>query len=199
MAKLIYVMNTSLDGYISDRDGNLDWTDPTGEVFATITELVRPMGTYLYGRRMYETMAVWETAHLEAGGPAFTPGLLELEREFAALWRAADKIVFSRTLPRASTPRTRIERAVDPEQIRQLKAASERDLSVGGPHLAAAMIAANLVDELHAFVYPIIIGGGTPWLPSNLRIPLELAGERCLGGVVHLHYRPSTSSRARLG
>ena len=199
MAKLIYVMNTSLDGYISDRDGNLDWTDPTGEVFATITELVRPMGTYLYGRRMYETMAVWETAHLEAGGPAFTPGLLELEREFAALWRAADKIVFSRTLPRASTPRTRIERAVDPEQIRQLKAASERDLSVGGPHLAAAMIAANLVDELHAFVYPIIIGGGTPWLPSDLRVPLELAGERRLGGVVHLHYRPSPSSRARLG
>jgi dihydrofolate reductase len=199
MAKLIYVMNTSLDGYISDRDGNLDWTDPTGEVFATITELVRPIGTYLYGRRMYETMAVWETAHLDPGGPAFTPGLLELEREFAAIWRAADKIVFSTTLPRASTPRTRIERAVDPDHIRRLKAASERDLSVGGPHLAAAMIAANLVDELHAFVYPIIGGGGTSWLPSDLRIPLELAGERRLGGVVHLQYRPSTSSRARLG
>jgi dihydrofolate reductase len=198
MAKLIYVMNTSLDGYISDRDGNLDWTDLTGEVFATITELVRPIGTYLYGRRMYEAMAVWETAHLDPGGPAFTPGLLELEREFAAIWRAADKVVFSTTLPRASTPRTRIERAVDPDQIRRLKAANERDLSVGGPHLAAAMIAANLVDELHAFVYPIIIGGGTSWLPSDLRIPLELAGERRLGGVVHLHYRPSTSSRARL-
>jgi dihydrofolate reductase len=199
MARLIYLMNTSLDGYISDRDGNIDWTDPTGEVFATITELVRPIGTYLYGRRMYETMAVWETAHLDPGGPAFTPGLLELEREFAGIWRAADKIVFSTTLPRASTPRTRIERAVDPDQIRRLKAASERDLSVGGPHLAAAMIAANLVDELHAFVYPIIIGGGTSWLPSDLRIPLELAGERRLGGVVHLHYRASTSSRARLG
>jgi len=189
MAKLIYVMNTSLDGYISDRDGNLNWADLTGEVFATITELVRPIGTYLYGRRMYETMAVWETAHLDPGGPAFTPGLLELEREFAAIWRAADKIVFSTTLPRASTPRTRIERAVDPDQIRRLKAASERDLTVGGPHLAAAMIAANLVDELHAFVYPIVIGGGMSWLPSDLRIPLELAGERRLGGVVHLHYR----------
>ena len=107
--------------------------------------------------------------------------------------------MFSTTLPRPSTPRTRIERAVDPDRIRRLKATSERDFTVGGPHLAAAMIAANLVDELHAFVNPIIIGGGNPWLPPDLRIPLELAGERRLGGVVHLHYRPSTSSRARLG
>jgi dihydrofolate reductase len=199
MAKLIYVMNTSLDGYTSDRNGNLDWADLTREVFAAITELVRPIGTYLYGRRMYEAMAIWETAHLAPGGPAFTPGLLELEHEFATIWRAADKIVFSTTLPRASTPRTRIERAVDPDQIRRLKAASERDLTVGGPHLAAAMIAADLVDELHAFVHPIIIGGGAPWLPSDLRIPLELASERRLGNAVHLHYRPSTSSRAKLG
>jgi len=138
---------------------------------------------------MYETMAVWDTAHLDAGGPAFTPGLLELEREFAALWRAADKIVFSTTLPHASTPRTRIERAVDPDQIRQLKATSERDLTVGGPRLAAAMIAANLVDELQAFVHPIIVGGGHPWLPHDRRIPLELVGERRLGGVVHLRYQ----------
>ena len=191
MARLIYAAITSLDGYMGDRDGNFEWSVPTAEVFAAVLELERPIGTYLYGRRMYETMAVWETAHLDPGGPAFTPGLLELEREFAAIWRAADKIVFSTTLPRASTPRTRIERAVDPDQIRRLKAASERDLTVGGPHLAAAMIAANLVDELHVFVYPIIIGGGTSWLPSDLRIPLELAGERRLGGVVHLHYRPA--------
>jgi riboflavin biosynthesis pyrimidine reductase len=142
MARLIYAMNTSLDGYISDRDG-----------------------------------------------PAFTPGLLELECEFAAIWRAADKIVFSTTLPRASTPRTRIERAFDPDQIRRLKATSERDLTVGGPRLAAAMIAANLVDEFHVFVHPIIIGGGNPWLPQDVRIPLEVAGERRLGGIVHLHYR----------
>ena len=190
MAKLIYVANTSLDGY-TDRDGNFEWTVPTAEVFAAITEVVRPIGTYLYGRRMYETMAAWDTAHIDPGGPAFTPALLELEREFAAIWRAADKIVFSTTLPRASTSRTRIERAVDPDQIRRLKATSERDLTVGGPHLAAAMIAANLVDELHAFINPIIIGGGNAWLPSDLRIPLELAGERRLGGVVHLHYRPA--------
>jgi dihydrofolate reductase len=191
MAKLIYAANTSLDGYTSDRDGNFGWTDPTAEVFAAITKLIRPIGTYLYGRRMYETMAVWDTAHIDPGGPAFIPGLLELEREFAAIWRAADKIVFSTTLPRVSTPRTRIERAFDSDQIRRLKATSERDLTVGGPHLAAEMIAANLVDELHAFVNPIIIGGGNPWLPPDLRIPLELAGERRLGGIVHLHYRPA--------
>jgi dihydrofolate reductase len=189
MARLIYVMNTSLDGYISDRDGAFDWTVPTPEFYATINELQRPIGTYLYGRHLYETMAVWDTAHLEAGGPAFTPGLLELESEFAAIWRAADKVVFSTTLPRASTPRTRIERTFDPDQVRQLKATSERDLTVGGPRLAAAMIATNLVDEFHAFVHPIVVGGGNPWLPQDHRIPLELVGEHRLGGVVHLHYR----------
>jgi dihydrofolate reductase len=191
MARLIYVTNTSLDGYTADRDGSFQWTAPTAEVFTAITELIRPIGTYLYGRRMYETMAVWETTHVEPGGPPFVPGLLELEREFAAVWRAADKIVFSTTLPGASTPRTRVERALDPERIRRLKATSERDLSVGGPRLAGAMLAANLVDELHAFVNPIVIGGGHPWLPPGLRMPLELAGERRLGGVVHLHYRPA--------
>jgi dihydrofolate reductase len=188
MARLIYIANTTLDGYTSDRDGNFDWSVPTAEVFAAITELVRPIGTHLYGRRMYETMAVWDTAHVDPGGPAFIPGLLELERDFAAIWRAADKVVFSTTLPRPSTPRTRLERSFDPDQVRRLKATSERDLTVGGPHLAARMIAANLVDELHAFVNPIIIGGGAPWLPPDLRIPLELAGERRLGGVVHLQY-----------
>jgi dihydrofolate reductase len=138
---------------------------------------------------MYETMAVWETAHLDAGAPAFTPGLLELERDFAAIWRAADKIVFSTTLARASTPRTRIERAFDPDQVRRLKATSERDLTVGGPRLAAAMIAANLVDDFHVFVNPIILGGGNPWLPPDVRMALELVDEHRLGGVVHLHYR----------
>jgi dihydrofolate reductase len=189
MARLIYAINTSLDGYISDRDGKFDWSVPTAELFAAFNELERPIGTYLYGRRMYETMAVWDTAHLEPGGPAFTPGLLELEREFAATWRSANKIVFSTTLPHASTPRTHIERTFDPDQVRRLKAASERDLTVGGPRLAAAMLAANLVDELHAFIHPIIVGGGNPWLPPDLRIPLELAGERRLGSVVHVRYR----------
>jgi len=189
MARLIYVLNISLDGYFADRDGNFAWTTVTPEVFAAILELVRPIRTYLYGRRMYETMAVWDTAHLDPGAPAFTPGLLALERDFAAVWRGADKIVFSTTLPRVSTARTRVERAFDPDQIGRLKAMSERDLSIGGPHLAAAMIAANLVDDFHAFVHPIILGGGHPWLPPDVRMPLELIGERRLGGVVHLHYR----------
>lgn len=191
MARLIYAMNISLDGYISDRDGKLEWSVPTPELFAAFNDLQRPIGTYLYGRRLYETMAVWDTAHLEPGGPAFIPGLGELEREFATMWRAADKVVFSTTLARASTPRTRIERAFVPDQVRRLKATSELDLTVGGPHLAGAMIAANLVDELQAFIHPIMIGGGHPWLPRDLRVPLELVGERRLGRVVHLRYRPS--------
>ena len=189
MARLIYAMNTSLDGYVADRDGRFDWSVPTAELFGAIYELQRPMGTYLYGRRLYETMASWQTAHLDTSGPAFIPGLLELEHKFAEMWRAADKIVFTTTLPSASTPRTRIERVLDPEPIRQLKATSERDLIVGGPGLAAAMMAANLVDELHAFVHPIIVGGGNPFLPPDLRMRLEVAGERRLGDIVHLHYR----------
>jgi dihydrofolate reductase len=189
MAKLIYMMNTTLDGYVADRDGKFEWSVPTAELFATFNELLRPIGTYLYGRRLYETMAVWDTAHLQPGGPAFIPGLGELEREFADLWRAADKIVFSSTLTQTSTSRTRIERAFDPDQIRQLKATSERDITVGGPHLAAAMIAANVVDEIHAFVHPIIVGGGNYWLPRDVRIPLELVTERRLGPVVYMKYR----------
>jgi dihydrofolate reductase len=191
MARLIYVMNTSLDGFISDRDGTMEWGVPGPEFYGAINELQRPVGTYLYGRRLYETMAVWQTAHIEPGAPAFTPGLGELEREFATTWRAADKVVFSTTLTHASTPRTRIERAFDPDQVRRLKATSERDLTVGGPRLAAAMLAADLVDELHAFVHPIIVGGGAPWLPPDLRMPLELVNERRLGRIVQLHYRRS--------
>jgi dihydrofolate reductase len=189
MAKLIYMMNTSLDGYVAERDGTFNWSVPTAEVFATFNELLRPIGTYLYGRRLYETMAVWDTAHLEPGGQPFSPGLLELEREFAQLWRSADKIVFSSTLTHAPTSRTRIERAFDADHIRRLKASSERDITVGGPHLAAPMIAANLVDEIHVFVHPIIVGGGNYWLPRDVRIPLDLVTERRLGRVVYMKYR----------
>lgn len=189
MANLIYMMNTSLDGYVADRDGKFEWSVPTAELFATFNELLRPVGTFLYGRRLYETMAVWDTAHLEPGAPAFIPGIGELEREFAEHWRGANKIVFSSTLAEARTSRTRIERAFDPDRIRRLKATSERDITVGGPHLAAAMIAANLVDEIHAIVHPIIVGGGNYWLPRDVRIPLELVGERRLGAVVHMKYR----------
>jgi dihydrofolate reductase len=189
MARLTYVAITSLDGYMSDGEGNFEWSVPTAEVFSAILELERPIGTYLYGRRMYETMAVWQTAHVAPGTPAFIPGLRELERDFAELWRAADKVVFSTTLGHASTPRTRIERAVDPDQIRRLKATSDRDLTVGGPRLAAPMVAANLIDDFHVFVFPIILGRGNPWLPPEVRKPLELVSEHRLGGVVHLHHR----------
>jgi dihydrofolate reductase len=191
MGKLIYVMNTSLDGFMSDRDGKIDWSVLTPELFSAFNDLQRPIGTYLYGRRLYESMAVWETLHLEPSAPALTPTLGELEREFATLWRAADKVVFSTTLSAASTPRTRIERTLDPDRVRELKAASERDLTVGGPHLAAAMLAANLVDELQTFVHPISLGGGEPWLPRDHRMSLELVGERRIGNVVHVRYRPS--------
>lgn len=189
MARLIYVMNISVDGYVADRDGNFDWTIPTKAFYEAILELVRPIGTYLYGRRMYESMAVWQTAHLDPDAPAFTPGLIACERAFAEVWRGADKIVFSTTLPHASTARTRIEPAFDADQIRRLKATSERDLTVGGPRIAAPMIAANLVDEFHAFVHPIIVGGGNPWLPQDVRVPLELVDEQRLDPIVHLHYR----------
>lgn len=188
MAKLVYAMNTSLDGYVTDRAGRIDWAVSSPELFAAILELQRPIGTYLYGRKLYETMAVWNTAHVRGDEPAFTPGILELERAFAAMWRAADKIVFSTTLTEPTTPRTRIT-TFDPDEVRRLKATSDRDLGVGGPHLAAAMIAADLVDEFHAFVHPISIGGGNAWLPPDRRVALELVGDQRLGDVVHLHYR----------
>jgi len=191
MASLIYAMNTSFDGYIYDREGDFTWATPGREFLDAINELERRVGTYLYGRRLYETMAVWDTAHLEPGTPAFSPGNGDLEREFADMWRGANKIVFSTTLSQTSTARTRIERAFEPDQIRQLKATSDRDLTVGGAHLAAAMIAANLVDEFHAFVHPFIVGGGTPFLPQNVRVPLELVREQRLGRIVHMHYRRS--------
>jgi dihydrofolate reductase len=189
MASLIYVMNTSLDGYIADREGDFTWATPGREFLEAINELERRVGTYLYGRRLYETMVVWDTAHLEPGAPAFSPGNADLEREFAELWRAADKIVFSTTLSQTSTTRTRIERTFEPDRIRELKATSDRDLTVGGAHLAAQTIAANLVDEFHVFVHPFIVGGGTPFLPPNVRVPLELVREQRLDRIVHMHYR----------
>lgn len=189
MARLIYITNTSVDGFTTDREGHFDWSVPTAEYLATINAILRPVGTHLYGRRMYETMAVWDTALLDPEATGFTPGLAQYEREFAGLWRASDKIVFSTTLSHPTTPRTRVERAFDADRIRRLKQTSERDLTVGGPQLAATALAANLVDEIHLLIHPIIVGGGHPWLPSGLRLPLELVNERRLGGIAHLHYR----------
>ncbi len=188
MAKLIYSAITSLDGYVADADGTFDWAAPDPEVHAFVNDLERPVGTYLYGRRMYEVMLAWET-----GRPL--PGPSPVTRDFAGLWRAADKVVYSRTLEAPSSGRTRVERAFDPEAVRRLKASAARDLSVGGPGLAAHALAAGLVDEVHLFLHPIVVGGGTPALPDRVRFRLELLGEhRFAGGVVHLHYRVSEST-----
>jgi dihydrofolate reductase len=186
MAKLLYVMNASLDGYIADEDGTFDWGEPGEEYYAFLNDLVRPVGTYLYGRRLYELMAVWET---DPAAAAQSPGA----GEFAAVWQAADKVVYSRTLPAAATARTRIERAFDPEAVRRLKAAAERDFTVGGPDLGAQAIGAGLVDELQLLVWPVVVGGGTRFLPDRVRLQLELLDERRLGsGVVSLRYRTQT-------
>ena len=183
MAKLIYTAIESLDGYVADEDGNFDWAAPDEEVHAFVNDLERPVGTYLYGRRMYETMVYWETAHTVADQPPVV-------RDFTEIWQAADKIVYSRTLERVSSAKTRIERAFDPEAVRQMKAVEGRDLTVGGPDLAAQAIKAGLVDEYHLFVMPIVVGGGKQSLPDNVQLKLELLDERRFGsGVVHLHYR----------
>jgi dihydrofolate reductase len=186
MAKLIYVLNVSLDGYIADQDGKIDWAVPDEEFFSFINDLERPVGTYLYGRRLYELMHVWET---DPAAAAQSPAA----GEFAEIWQAADKIVYSRTLEAASTTRTRIERDFDPEAVRQLKAAAERDLTVGGPTLGAHAIAAGLVDEYHLFVWPVVVGGGKHFFPDRVRLQLELLDERRLGnGEVYLRYRTQT-------
>jgi dihydrofolate reductase len=191
MAQLIYGMNISLDGFVEDADGKFDWTAPSADVFAAWTALLRSPGTYLYGRKMYEVMSVWETAHLQPDQPGFTPGLEALEREFAAQWRAADKVVYSRSLATVSSARTRIERTLDVQAVRQLKAHAERDITVAGPELGGQLIAAGLVDALHLMVCPIVLGGGKHWLPRGVRFPMELVAEhRFRNGVVHLQYRP---------
>jgi dihydrofolate reductase len=186
MAKLIYSAIASLDGYIADEDGNFDWAVPDEEVHTFINDLDRPLGTYLYGRRMYETMVGWETDHtLAEQSPVM--------RDFAQIWQAADKIVYSRTLEAVSTARTRIERDFEPDAVRQMKASAQRDMIVGGADLAAHAFRARLVDECHLFVVPIVVGGGKRSLPDDVRVKLELLDERRFeGGVVYLHYRTRT-------
>ena len=182
MAKLIYSAIASLDGYIADEDGKFDWAEPDEELHAFVNQLERPIGTYLYGRRMYEVMVAWETVELLADERPVI-------RDYAEIWQAAEKIVYSKTLEAASSSRTRIERDFDPDAVRQLKLGAARDISVGGPNLAAQAIAAGLVDELHLFLSPIVVGGGNQALPDGVRGKLELLAERRFGnGVVHLHY-----------
>jgi dihydrofolate reductase len=182
MAKLIYPSIASLDGYIADEGGNFDWAEPDEEVHTFVNDLERPVGTYLMGRRMYEVMVVWETMDLD-GQPAFI-------RDFAEIWKAADKIVYSKTLEQASSARTRIERDFDPGAVRHMKASAERDLTVGGPGLAIHAIEAGLVDECHLLLAPIVVGGGKRFVPDGVRLELELLDERRFdNGVVHLRYR----------
>jgi dihydrofolate reductase len=183
VAKLIYSAIASLDGYIADEDGSFDWAVPDEEVHAFINDLIRPFGTYLYGRRMYEMMVGWET----------DPALAEqspLMRDFAEIWKAADKVVYSRTLEAVSTSKTRMERDFDPETVRQLKASTGRDLTVSGPDLATHAFRAGLVDECDLFLAPVVVGGGKRALPEGVRVGLELLDERRFGnGMVYLRHR----------
>jgi dihydrofolate reductase len=183
VAKLIYSALASLDGYTADEDGNFDWAAPDEEVHTFVNELVRPVGTHLYGRRMYETMLYWDSPEAVADQPP-------VMTDFAEIWQAADKIVYSRTLESPSSARTRIERRFDPAAVRQLKETADRDVLIGGPELAGQAIKAGLVDEYHLFVVPIVVGGGKQSLPDNVRAPLELLDERRFGnGMVFLRYR----------
>jgi dihydrofolate reductase len=185
VAKLIYMTIASLDGYVADEDGKFDWAMPDEEVHAFVNDLARPIGTELHGRRLYEVMSGWETMHTL---PDQTPETLD----FAAIWQAAEKVVYSRTLETVSTARTRIEREFDPEAIRQMKAEADRDISIGGATLAAEAIRAGLVDELHVIANPIVVGGGLPSLPGGVRWKLELLDERRFAnGAVYLRYRTS--------
>ena len=184
MAKLIYVTNVSLDGYIEDERGVFDLFTPDDDVFASTTDLLRTVGTFLYGRRLYETMAVWET------DPALA-AQSDLMADFATAWQAASKVVYSTTLATVSTANTRLERHFNPTAVHELKAAASRDLTIGGANFAAQALKAGLVDECQLFVWPLAIGGGKPALPTDTRVDLELLDERRFGnGVVLLRYRP---------
>lgn len=183
MAKLIYVANVSLDGYVEDVHGRFDWTEPSDEVFTFITDLVRPVATYLYGRRMYESMAVWEVDPTLAAQS-------EPRADFARIWRAADKIIYSTTLNAVSTTRSRIERRFDPDPVRRLMASAASDVTIGGSTLAAHAFDAGLIDECQLFVYPVFIGAGKPAFSGDGRVPLDLVEEHRFGnGVVNLRYR----------
>ena len=183
MAKLIYSAIGSLDGYVEDASGKFEWAAPDEEVLAFVNELERPIGTYLYGRRMYETMAFWQTVDPDGDWPA-------VAREFAAIWQAAEKVVYSRTLETVSSARTRIERELDPDAIERMKQSSGSDISIGGAELAGQAIAAGLVDELQLLLVPVLVGGGKRALPNDVCARLELLDERRFqSGAVFLRYR----------
>ena len=186
MSRLIYAAITSLDGFVADEHGNFDWAAPDEEVHMFVNDLERKVGTYLYGRLMYETMVYWETAHEIPDQP---PGVLD----YATIWRSTDKVVYSKTLTATASARTRIERDFDPEAVRAMKAGATRDITVGGPHLAAAALKAGLVDELQVFLTPMVVGGGNHYLPEGFRQNLKRVEEHSFrGGVIFLRYRLHT-------
>ena len=183
MAKLIYSAFTSLDGYVADETGNFDWAELDEEVHAFINSRERQIGTYLFGRKMYEAMAVWER-------PDVIPHLPAAALEFAPIWQVAEKIVYSRTLQTVSTAKTRLERKFEADVVRELKAGATREVAVGGLALAAHAIRAGLVDEYHLFIAPVIVGSGNPYLPGKVPVKLELLDERRFdNGMVHVRYR----------
>jgi dihydrofolate reductase len=193
VARLIYSAITSLDGYVADEDGEFGWAAPDEEVHAFINDLERGVGTYLYGRRMYEVMRYWDTDEA-------TRGQRPVELDYARIWRKADKVVYSRTLQSVSSAKTRIERDFDAAAIRREKARAGSDISVGGPGLAARALKAGLMDELYLFLVPVVVGGGTKSLPDHVRLELELLDERRFdGGMVYLHYRTGRHRGTRLG
>ena len=182
MARLIYSVITSLDGYVADEEGNFDWSMPDEEVHAFVNDAERPIGTYLYGRRLYDVMVAWETMPTDPDEPA-------VMRDYTAIWRAAEKVVYSTTLNEPASARTRIERSFDVDAVRALKAATDHDINIGGPHLAAQALRAGLVDEINLLLSPVVVGGGNRALPDGLRLDLELQAERRFGtGVVHVSY-----------
>jgi dihydrofolate reductase len=182
MGTLIYEMITSLDGYVADATGDFDWFSPDEELHSFVNEATKGIGTFLYGRRMYETMVYWETAHTIPDQPDFV-------LEWARLWQAADKVVYSTTLESVSSERTRLERTFDPDAVRELKATTGHDLTVDGPGLAASALRAGLVDEVGQYITPVVVGGGTRFLPDDLRLDLDLVNQHRFGnGVVYVHY-----------
>jgi dihydrofolate reductase len=182
VARLIYSAIASLDGYVEDADGNFDWARPDDDLHAFVNDLERPIGTYLYGRRMYETMVFWETAGSGPEQPAVT-------RDFAEIWRAAEKVVYSRTLDRVSSARTWIEQAFQPSAVRRMKETARSDLTIGGAELAGEAIRAGLVDECHLFVVPVLVGAGKRFLPDGVRAQVQLIDQRRFGsGAVYLRY-----------
>jgi dihydrofolate reductase len=186
VGKLRYTAITSLDGFVADEAGSFDWAAPAEAVHAFVNDLERPVGTYLYGRRMYEVMEYWETAPTDDEQETFLA-------DYARIWQSADKVVYSATLADAPTARTKLERRFDPDAVSAMKDATDRDLSIGGPELAGHALRAGVVDEVRRFVVPVVVGGGTAFLPGHLRLGLDLLDERRFpNGTVYLAYRVVT-------